>query len=63
MWDGREPTPENQAIDATLGHAQGNAAPNVFQQAQIIAFETGVFTAQSFDKDALLSMPSPKGRS
>jgi cytochrome c peroxidase len=54
MWDGREPTLESQAIDATLGHAQANpnAAPNVFQQAQIVAFETGIFTAQNFDNEA-----------
>jgi cytochrome c peroxidase len=54
MWDGREPTLESQAIDATLGHAQANpnAAPNVFQQAQIVAFETGIFTAQNFENEA-----------
>ncbi|MGI8567939.1 MAG: hypothetical protein ACR2KT_02050 [Methylocella sp.] len=54
MWDGREPTLENQAIDATLTHAQGN--PNtpltVEQQRQIVDFETGIFTAQNFDKEA-----------
>jgi cytochrome c peroxidase len=52
MWDGREPTLGSQAIDATQIHAQANAAPNVFQQAQMIAFETGIFTAQSFDNEA-----------
>jgi cytochrome c peroxidase len=54
MWDSREPTLESQAIDATLIHAQANAnaAPNVFGQAQMIALQTGIFTAQSFDKDA-----------
>ena len=52
MWDGREPSLTSQAIDATLGHAQANAAPNAFQQAQIVAFETGLFTAQSVDKNA-----------
>jgi cytochrome c peroxidase len=54
MADGREPTLENQAIDATLTHAQGN--PNtpltVEQQRQIVDFETGIFTAQNFDKEA-----------
>lgn len=58
MWDGREPNPakfglsnglSQQAIDATLGHAQANAAPTSAQQAQIVAFETGLFTAQEFD--------------
>jgi cytochrome c peroxidase len=52
MWDGREPTLENQAVDATRIHAQANADPNVTQQAQIIAFETGIFTAQNFDNEA-----------
>ena len=27
MWDGREPSLENQAVDATLGHAQASAPP------------------------------------
>jgi cytochrome c peroxidase len=52
MWDGREPNLETQAIDATRIHAQASADPNVIQQAQIIAFETGIFTAQNFDKGA-----------
>ncbi len=52
MWDGREPTLTSQAIDATLGHAQANAAPNAFQQSQIVAFETDIFTAQAVDKKA-----------
>jgi cytochrome c peroxidase len=52
MWDGREPTLASQAIDATLGHAQGNAAPNDVQQAQIVAFESGIFTAQENDRKA-----------
>ncbi len=52
MWDGREPSFTSQAIDATLGHAQGSAAPTPAQQAEIVAFETGVFTAQAFDRNA-----------
>ena len=39
MWDGREPDLFSQAIDATLGHAQGAASPSVAQQQQIVAFE------------------------
>ena len=27
MWDGREPSLENQAVDATLTHAQARTAP------------------------------------
>jgi hypothetical protein len=46
MWDGREPTLAQQAIDATLGHAQALIAPTVSQVAQIVAFETGIFSAQ-----------------
>jgi cytochrome c peroxidase len=47
MWDGREPTLQSQAIDATLGHAQAAATPSDAQVAQMVAFETGVFSAQS----------------
>jgi hypothetical protein len=52
MWDGREPTFASQAIDATLGHAQANAAPSAAQQAEIVAFESGIFTSQEFDRKA-----------
>ena len=49
MSDGREPTLESQALDATLGHAQATKAPTPDQIAQIVAFETGVYSAQSYD--------------
>ena len=60
MWDGRETQPgktmeENfrqQAIDATLGHAQALAAPTEDQLKQIVDFETALFTAQVRDRDA-----------
>jgi cytochrome c peroxidase len=39
MWDGREPSLFSQAVDATLGHAQGAAAPTAVQQQQIVSFE------------------------
>jgi cytochrome c peroxidase len=39
MWDGREPSLFSQAVDATLTHAQANAAPSAPQQQQIVAFE------------------------
>jgi len=52
MWDGREPSLVQQSIDATLIHAQGNAAPAVVQQQQIVGFESGIFTAQVFDNHA-----------
>ena len=52
MWDGREPSLEQQAIDATLGHAQANAPPTDAQVAQIVGFESGLLTAQAFDNDA-----------
>jgi cytochrome c peroxidase len=46
MWDGREPSLFSQAVDATLIHAQGNAAPTSAQQQQIVDFEgcTTAFT-------------------
>jgi cytochrome c peroxidase len=52
MWDGREPDLAHQSIDATRGHAQADADPSAEEQAQIVAFETGVFTAQIFDNQA-----------
>ncbi len=52
MWDGREPTLQTQAVDATLGHAQANSPPSKDQQAQIVDFENGSFTAQIFDNRA-----------
>jgi hypothetical protein len=54
MWDGREPSLSNQSVDATLIHAQGNPTkpPTAAQQAEIVAFETGLFTAQTFDNNA-----------
>lgn len=54
MWDGRETQfgLAHQAVDATLGHAQAKTAPTPAQQAKIVAFESGVFTAQVFDDTA-----------
>jgi cytochrome c peroxidase len=60
MWDGRE-TVKGQAIDldlmtqakdATTGHAQAKQAPSDQQAAEIVAFETALFTAQTRDNDA-----------
>jgi cytochrome c peroxidase len=52
MWDGREPSLQSQAIDATLGHAQASAAPMADELAAIVAFETNIFDAQVFDFQA-----------
>jgi cytochrome c peroxidase len=60
MWDGRETQSgktmeanfRQQAIDATLGHAQGLGAPTEDQLKQIVDFETGLFTAQVRDREA-----------
>jgi cytochrome c peroxidase len=52
MWDGRESSLAQQAINATLGHAQAASAPTADQQKQIVDFETGIFTAQIFDDEA-----------
>src|SRR5215510_4858320 len=49
MWDGREPSLENQAVDATLGHAEADHPPTAEQVAQIVAFQRGIFTAQLAD--------------
>ena len=60
MWDGRESTATStilqdlaqQANDATLGHAQAALALTPAQQQAIVAFETGLFTAQARDREA-----------
>jgi cytochrome c peroxidase len=52
MWDGREPSLTSQATDATLGHAQAATPPTAAQLAEIVAFESGLFTAQQFDNRA-----------
>ena len=52
MWDGREPSLAHQAIDAALTHEQAATAPSATQQKQIVAFESGLFAAQSSDTDA-----------
>jgi cytochrome c peroxidase len=53
MSDGREPDLAHQALDATLGHAQAvppGLTPD--EQNAIVAFETGLFTAQARDDRA-----------
>ncbi|MGH9423223.1 MAG: hypothetical protein ACRD3J_24825, partial [Thermoanaerobaculia bacterium] len=60
MWDGRESSPSttilqdlaHQANDATLGHAQSTHGLTGEQARQIVAFETGLFTAQVRDHRA-----------
>ena len=60
MWDGRE-SPKGQslsanltqqAVDATMGHAQAASVPTAAQLQQIVAFETALFTAQDTDNGA-----------
>ena len=46
MWDGREPDLFHQSMDATLGHAQADAAPSTAQQQRIVTFE-GCATANN----------------
>jgi hypothetical protein len=53
MWDGREPTLEHQASDATQGHAQAPNPPTSTQVAQMVQFELGIFSAQIWDAWAL----------
>jgi cytochrome c peroxidase len=60
MWDGRESSSATtvlqdlakQADDATTSHAQGSFHLTPQQAQAIVAFETGLFTAQSHDNDA-----------
>ena len=60
MWDGRESSSSttiledlaHQANDATRGHAQATHDLTAEQAGQIVAFETGLFTAQVRDDRA-----------
>ena len=52
MWDGREGSLEQQAIDATLGHAQAAHPPSPAEVKQIVDFENAVFSAQLRDAEA-----------
>lgn len=52
MWDGREPSLESQAIDATTGHAQAANAPSGDQVQAIVTFESNIFAAQESDRQA-----------
>jgi hypothetical protein len=65
MWDGRETVKDpntgyidltqsltNQASDATMGHAQATNPPTTQQLAEIVSFETALYTAQSQDQNA-----------
>jgi cytochrome c peroxidase len=60
MWDGRESSPTTsilqdlakQADDATSGHAQAALHLTAQEAQDIVAFETGLFTAQVRDRDA-----------
>jgi cytochrome c peroxidase len=56
MWDGREPSLFSQAVDATLGHAQGAVAPSAAQQQQIVSFEGCMAAA-----DPTLCVNTPAG--
>ncbi len=57
MLDGRETFPgqtiafdlSDQANGATMGHAQASVPLSTEQREQIVAFETGLFTAQVYD--------------
>ena len=51
MWDGREPSLEQQTIDATRGHAQADHDPTPAEIAEIVAFQTGVYSAQISDSE------------
>jgi cytochrome c peroxidase len=54
MWDGREPTLEHQASDATQGHAQAPNPPTSTQVAEMVQFELGIYSAQIWDNRAQL---------
>ena len=52
MFDGREPSLQSQAFDATMTHAQAKEAPSDEVVQKIVDFENGLFSAQIFDNKA-----------
>jgi cytochrome c peroxidase len=52
MWDGREASLQSQAVDAALIHFQAAAPPTPAQVDQIVAFETGLYSAQYSSTEA-----------
>lgn len=50
MADAREPTLRSQAIEAAITHLQAKEAPTPAQLAAIVAFENGLYGAQSQDR-------------
>ena len=49
MWDGRQPTLEAQAIEASQSHLQAAHSPDEAVLARLVALQTGTFTAQLAD--------------
>jgi len=58
MWDGREPNLFSQAVDATLGHAEGTVKPTPLQQQQIVTFEG---CTQALTPDLCANTPAGAG--
>jgi cytochrome c peroxidase len=56
MWDGREDSMTQQAIDATEIHGQTNNSPSAGDLSEIVGFETGTYTAQLSNKVGKLSL-------
>lgn len=52
MWDGREPSLESQAIDASLIHEQAKSRPSPKLISQIVNFEAQLYDAQVEDSSA-----------
>jgi cytochrome c peroxidase len=55
MWDGREPSLASQAMHAALQHEQASSAPPPQELKKVVAFESGLWTAQVWD-DAVGSL-------
>jgi hypothetical protein len=47
LFDGRETTLQQQAIDANRIHAQATTPPTATQLAQMVSFESGLYSAQT----------------
>jgi cytochrome c peroxidase len=46
MWDGRDLTLQDQAVNAVLIHSQASTPPTNEQVLQMLAFQNGIFSAQ-----------------
>jgi hypothetical protein len=63
MWDSRDLTLQDQAVNAVLIHSQATVAPTNDQVLQMLAFQKGIFSAQEVFRTVNLSRNGANGGS